>query len=132
MGKAETVAKYIDEYLSGKSPHVADKFRAKDVNKQYSSIMAWRRKMRQEESTPESADVIIENLKRVSTLISNAPSMSDDEIEHLYEQLRLLRNQLDQYKESQRARRISELEQRQQEIARELLILRGEEPNLFS
>ena len=37
MGKAETVAKYIDEYLKGKNPESAEKFRMKDVEKQYAA-----------------------------------------------------------------------------------------------
>ena len=39
MGKAETVAKYIDEYLKGKNPESAEKFRMKDVEKQYAATM---------------------------------------------------------------------------------------------
>lgn len=131
MGKSETVAKYIADYLKDKSPEVAEKFRAKDVDKQYASIMGWRRKLRQEASTPESAEAIVDYLKQAKVLIGNAPSITDDELKRIAEQLDMLRRYLEEYKESQRQRKIAELEQQQEEINRQLRRLRGDEPTLF-
>ena len=132
MGKIETVAKYINDFLKDKSPEAADKFRAKGVDKQYSAIMAWRRKLRQEAQTPESAEAIVDYIKQACVLISNAAELSADELARITLQIDQLREYLDEYKESQRMRKISELERRQEEIARQLRELRGEEPNLFN
>ena len=132
MGKIETVAKYINEFLKDKSPEAADKFRAKGVDKQYFAIMAWRRKLRQEAQTPESAEVIVDYIKQARVLISNAAELSADELARITLQVDQLREYPDEYKESQRMRKISELERRQEEIARQLRELRGEEPNLFN
>lgn len=131
MGKTETVAKYITEYLKDKSPEFADKFRAKDVEKQYASIMGWRRKLRQEAATPESAEAIVDYLKQAKVLIGNATAISEEELKRITDQVELLRQYLEEYKESQRQRRIAELEQQQEEINRQLRRLRGDEPTLF-
>ena len=131
MGKAETVAKYIEEYLKGKNPESAEKFRMKDVEKQYAAIMGWRRKLRQEASTPESADVIVDYLKQARVLIGNAPEISAEDMKRIVEQLDMLRDYLTEYKEEQRKRQISELERKQEEIAQQLRKLRGDEKTLF-
>lgn len=131
MGKSETVAKYIADYLKDKSPEFADKFRAKDIEKQYASIMGWRRKLRQEAATPESAEAIVDYLKQAKVLIGNATAISEEELKRIIEQVELLRQYLEEYKESQRQRRIAELEQQQEEINRQLRRLRGDEPTLF-
>ncbi len=131
MGKAETVAKYIDEYLKSKNPESAEKFRMKDVEKQYAAIMGWRRKLRQEASTPESADVIVDYLKQARVLIGNAPEISAEDMKRIVEQLDMLRDYLTEYKEEQRKRQISELERKQEEIAQQLRKLRGDEKTLF-
>ena len=131
MGKSETVAKYIDEYLKSKNPESAEKFRMKDVEKQYATIMSWRRKLRQEASTPESADVIVDYLKQARVLIGNAPEISAEDMKRIVEQLDMLRDYLTEYKEEQRKRQISELERKQEEIAQQLRKLRGDEKTLF-
>mgnify|MGYP006342328151 CR=1 FL=1 len=69
MGKAETVAKYIDEFLKGRSPEMVAKFKSRDVEKQYFSIMQWKRKQRIESMTPKNADVII------NALVNNVDSI---------------------------------------------------------
>jgi hypothetical protein len=94
--------------------------------------MAWRRKLRQEAQTPESAEAIVDYIKQARVLISNAAELSADELTRITLQVDQLREYLDEYKESQRMRKISELERRQEEIARQLRELRGEEPNLFN
>lgn len=131
MGKAETVAKYIDEYLKDKSPTAVEKFHTKDVDKQYASIMGWRRKLRLEASTPDSADEIVDYLKHAKVLIGNAPEISQQDMERIKVQLQQLQDYIVEYQEVQRMQKIAELEQRQQEIARQLQRLRGEEPTLF-
>lgn len=46
MGKSEAVKKYEKEYLAGRSEAQIAKYRAKDVERQYSSIMSWRHQQR--------------------------------------------------------------------------------------
>lgn len=132
MGKSETVAKYIDEYLKGRTPEMAEKFRNKDVDKQYFSIMQWKRKQRIESLTPKNADEIVANLKNVKDLINNLAELTPDDMKKINLTLDEIQVCLNDYMTKQRVRKIQELEQKQSEIARQLQELRGEEPNLFS
>lgn len=132
MGKSETVAKYIDEYLKGRTPEMAEKFRNKDVDKQYFSIMQWKRKQRIESLTPKNADEIVANLKNVKDLINNLAELTPEDMKKINLTLDEIQVCLNDYMTKQRVRKIQELEQKQSEIARQLQELRGEEPNLFS
>lgn len=131
MGKAETVAKYIEEFLREKKPEFAEKFRNKDVNKQYASIMGWRRKLKHIEETPKSNDDILAQIQQAKSLIMNASEISAQEAKLIGEQIAELQNALAYSLEQQRIRTIQDLERKQQEIARQLQILKGEEPDLF-
>ena len=75
MSRQDTVNKYIDQFLKGRGPESCERFRSKSLDKQYSSIMQWRRKLRREESTPKSTREIIDALRRVNALVGNAPEM---------------------------------------------------------
>ena len=132
MGKAETVEKYIEEYLKGRSPEMVAKFRNRDVEKQYFSIMQWKRKQRIESMTPKNADEIIKNLKNIKNLIYNASELTQEDVKCIDSVISEIQESLKEYLQKQRARKIQELEQQQSEIARQLQALRGEEPNLFN
>ncbi len=132
MGKAETVEKYIDQYLQDKKPEAAEKFRQKDINKQYATIMGWRRKLRQLEVTPKSADEILSRLKQLQELIYNLSEISTEDSKRIELQITALRSVFEECMERQKLRTIQELERQQQEIARRLQELKGEEPNLFN
>lgn len=125
MSKQDTVNRYMDAFLKGRSEESKAKFRAKDVNLQYASIMQWRRKMRKEENTPKSTKEIIETLRRACALITNAPSISEEDSRAIEGELYVLEACLNEYNERQRQRLISELEQKSRMIAEELDKLRG-------
>ena len=44
MKKTDTIALYLEEYLNGKSDEDRQRFYEKPVEKQYSTIMAWKRR----------------------------------------------------------------------------------------
>ncbi len=132
MSKEETVARYIDEFLKGRSPKMVEKFRAKDVDKQYFSIMQWKRKQRLESIPPQDIDIIINNIKATKSSILNAKELTNEEVKKINILLEDIQKCLNEYISQQRVRKIQELEQKQSEIARQLQELRGEEPNLFN
>ncbi len=132
MSKEETIARYIDEFLKGRSPKMVEKFRAKDVDKQYFSIMQWKRKQRLESIPPQDIDIIINNIKATKSSILNAKELTNEEVKKINILLEDIQKCLNEYISQQRVRKIQELEQKQSEIARQLQELRGEEPNLFN
>ena len=78
MSQKETIEKYIDAFLKGRSQSAVDKFKAKAEKLQYASIMQWRRRMRKLENTPKGTKEILDTLHRAQTLIENAPITDSD------------------------------------------------------
>lgn len=120
-----TVAQYIDEFLKGRSQRACEEFRNRPLERQYSSIIQWRRSRRIKESTPQSTTDILDVLGKVSMMIANAPSISDDDCKSISAQLDSLRQQLDEYMTRQRSRCIEELEEESRRINARLQELRG-------
>lgn len=131
MGKADTVARYIDDYLKGKSDEVQERFRSKDINKQYCSIMQWRSKLRRSQQPPTPGAELLADLRSVKAKMPKAAHLSAQECKLLYAEIDALRQTLAIYEEEQKQRRIHELEAQREAIAAELQRLRGNEPGLF-
>lgn len=131
MGKADTVARYIDDYLKGKSEDAQERFRSKDINKQYCSIMQWRSKLRRSQQPPAPGAELLADLRSLKNKLSKAPQLSAQECRMLYAEIDALRQALAIYEEEQKQRRINELEAQREAIAVELQRLRGNEPGLF-
>lgn len=66
MKKTETIALYLDDYFNGKSDEEKQSFYEKSIEKQYSAIMAWKRRrdMSGAASNPSSVATILEALKK--------------------------------------------------------------------
>lgn len=126
MDKAQTVAKYKDEYLKDMSPARIEKFNAKAVHLQYASLMQWRRKMKKEQSTPQSAKELLAALQRVGELIDNSPELNEANYKDVNASIESLRGRLEAQQERQKARRIAQLEEQRQQIERELQGLKAQ------
>lgn len=131
MGKADTVARFIDDFLKGKSEEAQQRFREKEIDKQYSSIMQWRSKSRRSQQPVSPGNEILNELRGVKNKISKAPLINSQECRLIYSEIEALRNTLSIYEEEQKMRRIRELEAQKEAIAAELQRLRGNEPGLF-
>lgn len=70
MKKTETIALYRDAFLEGKDEETRRKFDEKDINKQYSSIIAWRRRrnISSDDDEQPSAALALELLKKAKKL----------------------------------------------------------------
>lgn len=125
MSRQDTVNKYIDAFLKGRGPEACERFRSKDLNKQYSSIMQWRRKVRILESTPKSTREIIDVLKRTAQLISNAPEMTEQDASAINQELDRLRDTLQSTLDKHRQEKIRLLEEESRRIASQLQQLKS-------
>lgn len=126
MTRKETIDKYIDAFLKGRSQNAADKFRAKAEHLQYASIMQWRRRRNKEENTPKSIKDIVELLRKAAALVNNAPDITAEDKVTIESEVEELRNTLESAYRNARSRRIDELEAQQQQIAARLEQLRAE------
>lgn len=125
MKREDTIKKYIDAFLKGRSEEKKNKFKAKPLNLQYASIMQWRRNIAKRENTPKSTKEILDTLRKANSLIENSPSIEDEYRQAIEMELDSIRHTLDDYCEKQRQRRIDELEARQRDINAQLQQLRN-------
>ena len=125
MSRQDTVNKYIDQFLKGRGPESCERFRSKSLDKQYSSIMQWRRKLRREDSTPKSTREIIDALRRVNALVGNAPEMGEEDYNAIMAEVDTLLATVDDTVSRHREQKIRQLEEQSRLIAGELEKLRG-------
>ncbi len=143
MAKIDTVNKYIGEYLSGKSPEAAERFRAKDVSRQYQSIMTWRYNQRKRaaasaavpaaEETPKSP---AEMLRAVRRDMERRRDLTEEMLDELTAELDGFAEFVRQTRHRMRLAEIETLETRREEIAERLKTLRRQvdevqSPTLF-
>ena len=119
------MAQYREEFLKGRSQAAREEFMARPLERQYSSIIQWRRNKRIKEATPRSTSEILETLVRVGEMIGNAPQIEEQDSRQIAERLTQLQEQLAQYMEHQKVRRIEALEQESRRISEQLQQLRG-------
>lgn len=138
MSKADTVNKYIDSFLEGKTPEAAERFRQKDISRQYQSIMTWRYNLRKrEKEASESAEPApAEAIRALRKAIERKRDISSAELEELASETAALADFIASLRQSMRLREIEQLERRRDEIGERLKTLRREvegspEPSLF-
>ena len=87
MKKTETIALYRDAFLEGKDEETRRKFDEKDINKQYSSIIAWRRRrnISSDDDEQPSAALALELLKKAKKVINDLDSLSPRDSEKLWD-----------------------------------------------
>ncbi len=132
MAKIDTVNKYIDEYLAGRSPEAAERFRAKDVSRQYQSIMTWRYNRRKRAAaascaapaaveTPKSP---AEMLRAVRRDMERRRDLTEEMLDELTAELDGFAEFVRQTRHRMRVAEIEMLETRREEIAERLKTLR--------
>ncbi len=131
MAKIDTVNKYIGEYLAGKSPEAAERFRAKDVSRQYQSIMTWRYNRRKRaaasaavpaaEEEPKSP---AEMLRAVRRDMERRRDLTEEMLDELTAELDGFAEFVRQTRHRMRLAEIETLETRREEIAERLKTLR--------
>lgn len=97
MGKQETVDKYKEQFLEGRSEEARARFLSKDIDKQYISIMGWRRrnKMKKEKDTPSASNIILE-LRSVRKNIVNV-DLTPKDAERILREIDALKGSVENY-----------------------------------
>lgn len=82
MSKEETVLMYRDEFLASQKPDKRENFIQKSIDKQYASIMSWRRRQRMADETPAepkgnlSANSLIAAVRKVRKSVVDVQELS--------------------------------------------------------
>lgn len=99
MKKTETIALYLDDYFNGKSDEEKQSFYEKSIEKQYSAIMAWKRRrdMSGAASNPSSVATILEALKKVKRAIPALDTLSPKDADKIRTALNEIYNDVDNF-----------------------------------
>lgn len=127
MKKTDTIAFYRDAYLNGKSDEEIRMFDEKGIDKQYGSIMAWKRRSRlaaesqgrKEEKEAVSVISIVALLRKVKTDIRSLERLNDTDREKLHEALEGAMDEVNNFDRYKMEKLIRELEDKRQEINKE-------------
>lgn len=134
MAKIDSVNKYMEEYLAGKTPEQREKFMAKDVDHQYQSIMTWRYNMRRRNAPKVAKKTIAEEqprqytpleiIARARATVEEGAPLKEAEVQELCQSIDAFKAYLQHYLQRCRREEIRALESRQEEIAARLRTLR--------
>lgn len=124
MKKTDTIALYKEAFLAGKDEETRRRFEEKDVEKQYGSIIAWRR--RQKKSQTESVDnevmtpaAILDCLKKIKKNIPDLPSLGQGDAEKILSLIGEIADDIRNFDRIKKSQLLSRLESEQQEIDRQ-------------
>ena len=141
MSKQETINKYREEFLKGRSEAFMTKFNEKDEPRQYQSIMTWRynrRKGRKGSDAARSAATAAETPLQLVERLKHAIMKLQDtaELDEVGEQVKNLQALVADKRRRMMLQEIDNLENSRQEISRRLEMLRQqldreEQPSLF-
>ncbi len=126
MKREETIAKHLEAYLEGKSDQQREAFLRKDINKQYSAIMAWKRRNGLKKATDGgiSAADVMKHIKGLQCLIPMVATMTRQQIDSMLAEVEKVKDLLNGF-EAERARReIEDLERRKRELDEKIAQLR--------
>lgn len=123
MKRVDTIKKYRDEFLKGKSEEQIRKFDSKDLNKQYGSIMAWKRReglskkrTRGAETTPISILDGLRNIKRNIVFVD----LSEREIQKISGLLSSLLEDLSNFETLKMEKKLNELLSQRNDLEKEI------------
>ena len=126
MKKEDTIQLYIEEYLSDKSDEQKTEFRNRDIARQYSTIMAWKRRRSLKVLEQQSdASSILAALRQVRMSIEASKDMSETDMNKIKEAVTQISESIASCELRRDLREIEELQRRQDEINRRLETLRG-------
>ena len=141
MSKQETINKYREEFLKGRSEAFIAKFNEKDEPRQYQSIMTWRynrRKGQKGSDAARSAAIAAETPLQLMDRLKHAIMKLQDtaELDEVGEQVQNLQALVADKRRRMMLQEIDNLENSRQEISRRLELLRQqldreEQPSLF-
>ncbi len=127
MKKTETIALYKESFLAGKPEEVRRRFEEKDMEKQYSSIIAWRR--RQRKSTPEEHEEtpqpeltptsIISTLERIKAAIPEFDNIPHEDREAMLRLTGEITSDIQNFDRIKKSQLLSRLETEQEEMNRQ-------------
>lgn len=130
MKRADTIALYKEQYLSGRDEIDRRKFEEKDEQRQYSAIMAWRNRRKAAEQRSDAAEAtpasVAEMLKSAKRAVESFDELSDKDSERLIAALNELKTEITDFDLIRKTRKLKQLRAQRQDLDREIERLESE------
>lgn len=128
MKKSETIALYKEAFLEGKDEIDRRKFEEKSEDKQYGSIMAWkrRREMTAESNDKNSTANIASCIKSANKAVLSLPELSQKDAAKLLDLAESLASDIKNFDLIKKGQLLRKLKSQRQSIDREIELLENE------
>lgn len=126
MKREETIRLHLEQYLEGKSEEEREAFLAKDLNRQYSAIMAWKRRagLKKAAEGITAAD-LLKHIRSITRLIPLATSLTPRQVTEITEALDEAREMIGNYERDRARRELQELERQQKDLQSRIDMLKS-------
>lgn len=120
MKRIDTIKLYQDEFLAGRTEAQREAFLTKGLDKQYASIMAWKRRneMKHEVGLPGRPRIsmqggeIIATLRKINKKLETAPELVDKDILKINVEIERMSELISNNKKYAQERLVKEMEER--------------------
>lgn len=126
--REETIRQYAEQYLEGRTEEQRREFYERPMARQYSNIMAWKRRQEKKNPPVEALDVasVLKHAQSLASLIDMTDTMTAEEMQAMHAAVDAAKETLNNYYRVRNTRELQELKRQQEEIQRRIDQLRYE------
>ena len=122
--RTETIAENIDEFLSTKSEEYKNKFREKDIDRQYAAIANWKRNaknlsMATKDLAKVTASNVLNYLKEAHKKLSKLENLSPKEAQKIVAMLDAVRNSIDNFDRVKKEQLLNSLRMEKEKLVKQ-------------
>lgn len=126
--REETIRQYAEQYLEGRTEEQRREFYERPMARQYSNIMAWKRRRERKNPTIEALEVaaVLKHAQSLAEMIDMTDTMTEAEMQAMHAAVDTAKETLNNYYRVRNTRELQLLKRRQEEIQRRIDQLRSE------
>lgn len=126
--REETIRQYAEQYLEGRTEEQRREFYERPMARQYSNIMAWKRRRERKNPTIEALEVaaVLKHAQSLAEMIDMTDTMTEAEMQAMHAAVDTAKETLNNYYRVRNTRELQLLKRQQEEIQRRIDQLRSE------
>lgn len=126
--REETIRQYAEQYLEGRTEEQRREFYERPMARQYSNIMAWKRRRERKNPTVEALEVaaVLKHAQSLAEMIDMTETMTEAEMQAMHAAVDTAKETLNNYYRVRNTRELQLLKRQQEEIQRRIDQLRSE------
>lgn len=126
--REETIRQYAEQYLEGRTEEQRREFYERPMARQYSNIMAWKRRRERKNPTVEALEVaaVLKHAQSLAEMIDMTDTMTEVEMQAMHAAVDTAKETLNNYYRVRNTRELQLLKRQQEEIQRRIDQLRSE------